>query len=286
MPFLLSNADGTRGRMMPKPNSAMEVFKHLEKSNCRECGEKTCLAFAAAVYQSRKQINLCPRIGSEIIELFSSDKRENTKEDFGEQYIKGLKQTLSGIDLGEAAKRINGKYDGRKLTVKIMGKNFSVDSAGNLSSEIHVNPWVSGPFLEYVIYSKGLEPTGEWVSFRELKEAKDISYSFFQRRCEFTLKRIADTYTDLFDDLVHIFGGRKVPEQFETDVAVILYPLPKVPIMICYWGDDDGLGSTLNLFFDKSVDENLTSGSLFTLCVGLASMLEKLSERHANFVIM
>mgnify|MGYP000668137593 CR=1 FL=1 len=35
---------------MPSPNSAMEVFKHLDKSNCRECGEKTCLAFAGAVF--------------------------------------------------------------------------------------------------------------------------------------------------------------------------------------------------------------------------------------------
>ena len=42
---------------MPRPNSAMEVFKHLDKSNCRECGEKTCLAFACAVFQSQKEID-------------------------------------------------------------------------------------------------------------------------------------------------------------------------------------------------------------------------------------
>ena len=268
---------------MPKPNSAMEVFKHLEKSNCRECGEKTCLAFAAAVYQSRKQISLCPRINSEIIELYSSDNKTNTNEDFGEQFIENLKQTLSGIDLAEAAKRIGGSYDGSKLTVKIMGKDFGVDSKGNFSSDIHVNPWVSAPFLEYVIYSKGVDPAGEWVSFRELKEAKYFSYPFFQKRCESTMKRIADTYTDLFEDLVHIFGGRKVAEQFESDVSVVLHPLPKVPIMISYWKPEDELVSTLNLFFDKSADENLPNGSLFTLCVGLATMLEKLSERHASF---
>jgi hypothetical protein len=269
---------------MPKPNSAMEVFKHLEKSNCRECGEKTCLAFAAAVYQSRKQINLCPRIDSEIIKLYSNDDKTNINKDLGEQFIEELKQKLSEIDMAEAAKRIGGSYEGEKLTVKIMGKGFSVDSKENFSSDIHINPWVSGPFLGYVVYSKGVDPKGEWVSFRELKEANDFSYPFFQKRCESTMKRIADTYTDLFEDLVHIFGGRRVAEQFESDVSVVLCPLPKVPIMICYWGNDDGLGSTLNLFFDKSVDENLPSGSLFTICVGLALMFEKLSERHASFI--
>ena len=268
---------------MPKPNSAMEVFKHLEKSNCRKCGEKTCLAFAAAVYQSRKQISMCPWINSEIIELYSNDNKKNTNEDFGEQFIEGLKQTLSRIDLAEAAKRTGGSYNGLKLTLKIMGKDFAVDSKGNFSSDIHINSWVSAPFLEYVIHSKGVDPAGEWVSFRELKEAKDFSYPFFQKRCESTMKRIADTYTDLFEDLVHIFGGRKVAEQFESDVSVVLHPLPKVPIMISYWKPEDELVSTLNLFFDKSADENLPSGSLFTLCVGLATMFEKLSGRHASF---
>lgn len=86
---------------------------------------------------------------------------------------------------------------------------------------------------------------------------------------------------DCFEDLVHFFGGQRVALQFESDVSVVIYPLPKFPIMIFYWGGvEDGMESKLNLLFDKSVDENLTNGSLFTFCVGLALMLEKLSQRH------
>jgi len=36
---------------MAQIKNAMEIFKLLEKSNCRECNEKTCLAFAGAVFQ-------------------------------------------------------------------------------------------------------------------------------------------------------------------------------------------------------------------------------------------
>lgn len=86
------------------------------------------------------------------------------------------------------------------------------------------------------------------------------------------------------DDLVHIFGGQKVDEQFESDVSVVLHPLPKVLVMICYWGPDGEPESSLNIFFDKTADMNLPNGSLFTLCVGLATMFAKLSERHARFV--
>ena len=41
---------------------------------------------------------------------------------------------------------------------------------------------------------------------------------------------------DCFEDLVHFFGGQRVALQFESDVSVVIYPLPKFPIMIFYWG--------------------------------------------------
>jgi len=270
--------------VIQNPKNAMEIFKHLEKSNCRECGEKTCLAFAGAVYQSRKKISRCPRLDSKIVERYSGfENKAETIEETGKKLIKNLRKQLTKTDLTEAAKRTGGHYNGFKLTLKILGKDFSVDTNGNLSSDIHINPWITTPFLEYVIHSKGVNPAEEWVSFRELKAVKDFSYPFFQKRCELVMKRIADNHIDLFDDLVYIFGGQKVAEQFESDVSVVLHPLPKVPIMICYWGPEDGFGSTLNLFFDKSVDDNLQNETLFTLCIGLTTMFERLSERHAAF---
>ena len=94
------------------------------------------------------------------------------------------------------------------------------------------------------------------------------------------MKKVADTYTDLFDDLVHIFSGKQVAEQFESDISVVLHPLPRSPLMICYWRPEDGLESSLNLFFDKIADDNLDIGSIFSLGAGLAQMFEKLALRH------
>ena len=94
------------------------------------------------------------------------------------------------------------------------------------------------------------------------------------------MKRVADIYTNLFDDLVHIFSAKQVEEQFESDISVVLHPLPKVPIMICYWRPEDGLESSLNVFFDETADENLDIGSVFTLGAGLAQMFTKLALRH------
>jgi hypothetical protein len=265
---------------MPQPKNAMEIFQLLDKSNCRECGEKTCLAFAGAVFTGHKKLAQCPRLDQEAMVQFGGEtaNRNATVQD-GDEAMQKLQGEVAKLDLAAAARRIGAGFTGGRLTLKVLGKNFSLDTIGNLHADIHINPWVAIPFFSYVLYGRGLPASGNWASFRELKDGKE-RYPLFQKRCEAPMKKVADTYTDLFDDLVHIFSGKQVDRQFESDISVVLHPLPRVPMMICYWMPDEGLGSSLNLFFDKSVDDNLDIGSVFTLGAGLAQMFAKLALRH------
>jgi hypothetical protein len=50
--------------------------------------------------------------------------------------------------------------------------------------------------------------------------------------------------------------------------------------MVCYWRPEDGMASSLKVFYDATADQNLDIGALFTLGVGLAAMFEKLALRH------
>lgn len=265
---------------MPGPKNAMEIFQLLDKSNCRECGEKTCLAFAGAVFKGQKEIGRCPKLEPAVLERFSAEPQDKRMaENSREEYLKTMRKAIAGLDLEAAAGRVGGQYSGGRLTLKILGKSFSVDTKGKLAADIHINPWVAVPFLDYIVNSKGLTPSGRWMSFRELRGGQE-RYLLFQKRCEAALKRIADEYTELFDDLVRIFGGQQVERQFESDISVVLHPLPRVPIMICYWLPEDGLASTLHVFFDDTADENLSIGSVFTLGTGLTQMFERLARRH------
>jgi hypothetical protein len=265
---------------MPQPKNAMEIFLQLDKSNCRECGEKTCLAFAGAVFKGQKKIDGCPKLRQEIIKRFSDEpQNRNVIEQNRDEYLEMMKNKIAGLDLEAAAKRVGADFARNRLTLSILGRSFTVDAEGNLAADIHINPWVAVPFLDHIINGKGVSPSGRWISFRELKEGQE-RYPLFQKRCEAAMKRLADIYTDLFDDLVRIFGGKQVEDQFESDISVVLHPLPKVPVMLCYWLPEDGLGSTLNVFFDETADKNLSIGSLFTLGTGLTQMFERLALRH------
>jgi hypothetical protein len=260
------------------PN-AVEILKLLKKTNCQACNEKTCLAFAAAVIQGRRKLSDCPYLDPETLAQFADNGAQSAVDNGMEDRMAELKSRIAGIDLSEAARRTGGEFKNGRLTLKILGKNFSVDANGKLYADIHINHWVAAPFLNYILSSEGKPPMGVWVPFRELPEGRERA-ALFEKRCEEPMKKLADTLPEFFDDIVHMFSGSQVDPLFESDISVILNPLPKVPLMICYWKPDEGMASNLSLFFDETATSHLDIGSIYTLGAGLSQMFSKLALRH------
>ncbi len=260
--------------------SVLDILKLLDKSNCRDCGEKTCFAFSAAVLKGQKRLEDCTHLDPKVVQQYADSAGAKTEltQDRAEA-VKLLKQTISSMDLSKAARRLGEKYVDGKLTLKCMGKDFSVDAKGNITTDIHVNHWVTMPILSYITTGAGVPPSGNWVPFRELKGGADW-FRLFHQMCEKPLKKLADTYTDLFEYMLHIFSARQVENVHGSDISIVLHPLPKVPMLIGYWLPDDGLEPSLNLFFDETADRNLTIEAIYTLAAGLVNMFKKIALTH------
>ncbi|WP_136795982.1 DUF3786 domain-containing protein [Desulfosediminicola ganghwensis] len=261
---------------MPGQN-AMQIFTLLDKSNCGKCGDKTCLAFAGAVFTGRKSIDACPTLETDIKERFRSPGNDGAEA--AENYLEEMTSQLATLDFSSAAERSGATLKNGWISARVMGKEFRVNREGRFSSDIHITNWVTGPFLSYILHGKGLEPTGNWITYREVDGGRE-RYGLFQQRAEADLRKVADAYPDLFRDMVEVFQGSEVENQFEADISVVLMPLPKVPVMISYWLPEDGLESSLNIFFDETVNDNLGNDGIYSICTGLTTMFEKLAERH------
>ncbi len=258
----------------------MQIYKILNKSNCRECGEPACMAFAAAVFKGQKSLSACPYIDERTLQECSNMEPSRTgTEEHMQQAMQSLQREIPGIDLAEAASRTGGVFENNRLTLQVMGKNFSVDTRGVLDSKIHINPWVSIPFLQHVLYAKGREPTGNWAPFKELPNGRPRA-ALFEQRCEKPLKRVADHYPDLFYDILDLFDAMEVNKGFRADVSFLLYPLPRLPMIIAWWYPVEDLDSALHIFFDETARDNLGLEGVFALGTGLAIMVEKLALRH------
>ena len=261
-------------------NNPMEIYKLLNGSNCRECNEKTCMAFAVAVFKGRKPIHACPYLDKEVIERYGGDiDKPNTVDEYKAEAIEALKQKISRIDLSKAAERLGARFSNNKLTIKVFGKNFSVDTKGNLSSDVHINAYMAVPALNYILNGAGKPAQGNWITFRELTGGPS-RYAHFQQRCEKPLKRVADTYTGLFKDMLDIFDGKKIVSHIDSDISILLHPLPLFPLMVCYWKPEEGLDSSLHIYFDSVSDDNLDIESIYTMNEGIALMFEKIALRH------
>ncbi|MDA8221996.1 DUF3786 domain-containing protein [Desulfosporosinus sp.] len=265
---------------MSKLDNPLNIYKLLPKSNCKLCGVATCLAFAAAVIQGQKHLNECPHIEKNTIkELDGKIIRQMTAEDQLKQVLVPLQAEISAIDFPASVKRLRAKLSVDKLTVKCLGKDFTVDSKGNVISDCHINVWVIVPLLNYIIRSAGIDPSEKWVPFRELS-SDTVWNSFFEQRFEKPLKQLIDSYPDLIEDLIYIFNGKPVETSFTSDISLVLYPLPKIPLLICYKKPEEDLESKLNVFFDSTAGDNLQIDSIYRLCVGLLVMFQKISSRH------
>lgn len=263
-------------------NNALEIYKILPKTSCRECGIPTCLAFAAAVFKGDRLLGDCLHIDRAALEMFGvENSHSRTLEREEQQLQEQLRKEIARVDWGSAAERLEASFTGEKLTIKCLGKDFHVDRQGNVTSDCHVHGWITVPLLNYVVSCSGKPVSGNWVPMRELKNGATWS-PLFGQRCEKPLKRVADIHTDLFEHMIHIFSAKPAPNAFDSDVAVVLHPLPRIPMLICYWKPDGGMESSLNVFFDDTAEENLIIDSLYRLATGLVMMFEKIAVTHGK----
>jgi hypothetical protein len=261
------------------PANPLLIFRHLEQSNCRECGEKTCLAFAAAVSIGQKNLAACPRLSAAARAALAEHLPQSPADQHGQKHIEKLKTELRHIDLAQAAARCGGTYQDGWLSLGILGKPCATDQDGNLRTDLHLNPWLLSPFFTYIIRCQGAEPENNWLSFRELPGGME-RYPHFRRRAEEVMREVADRQPSLFADLAHLFSAKELPPHFGADVSVLLLPLPKLPLLLSYWRADEGIVSELHIHLDTTAAKNLDIDSIHELGAGLATMFSRLAARH------
>lgn len=262
--------------------SSLDIYKILNKSNCRQCQLSTCMAFAVSVFRGEKSLEGCPHIDQMLIEqLGEKAVQRNAFEQNGEALLRLLKKEITSVDFLSAAKRLGVRLVEDKLVIKCLGKDFFIDNEGNVDSECHIKTWLEIILLHYTVSSKGNDPKGNWIRFTQLKEGMAWN-NFFLKQCEEELKRIADVDEQLFFDIAQIFGGSKLNKSSSADWSIVLYPLPKVPFLIRYWKPEDDFESDLKIFFDESVNSNLSTEAIYSLGVGIAAMFKSIMRRHSK----
>ncbi|MDY0041428.1 MAG: DUF3786 domain-containing protein [Desulforhabdus sp.] len=104
------------------------------------------------------------------------------------------------------------------LDFKVLTAPTSMSSKGRIETRPafqlhHPRSWKEG--CKEVGLIQGIKGRGDWGRL-------------FGQRCEKPLKRLVDTHTDLFEEIIDIFDGKLVENDSECDISAAIHPLPGV----------------------------------------------------------
>lgn len=265
---------------MSVANNPYALYKLLPADNCGLCLLPSCMAFAAAVIRGEKGPEGCPRLGPDIVAGLRAElnPRVGLSQE-QETAAAELRREVARMEFAELASRVGGQLRGERLHLCCLGKDFYLEPDGRMGSQCHVNAWVQLPLLRYLLVCKGVPEQGEWLPMAELAGGAAPA-PLFAKRCEEPLRRLADDNGECFFDLLTMFAAREVEEEASGQRLFLLRPLPMLPLRLSYYPPEEGIASSLRIYFDRSAEENATPEMLLFLGTGIATMVEKILSRQ------
>ena len=260
----------------------LAIYNLLQKTNCGQCREPSCMAFSVAVIQGRKKAGECSFLdAAQAARISGGIAQRKPADNDRQEVIDHLRHQLAAIDFAAAASRLDAALVEEKLAIPCLGKDFVIDRQGRMSSQCHVNHWVLVPLLHYIVSCQGKEAGSQWVAYGELEGAAEWQ-RFFAHRCEESLRQLVDAHPELVIEILMLLGAKVPDKAISADHALVLSPLPRVPMLVCYWRPEEHFDSRLNILFDCSAEVNATPEALYMLTRGIIEMIRQLIVRHSR----
>lgn len=267
------------------PLSVVDLYtKVLPKTNCRDCGFPTCLAFAGMVVSEKHPLANCPHIPEEILKPAEAELEEQYKQgkwlkkDMAQEALDYARHQASSTGLQDIAQRIGGSFNDDVGTESIILPYFNTsviifkdkicDADGK---ELSRNEQT---FI-FIHMARGgtVNPSGNTKSFKEFPNTVSKVVTM-QDRVEEPLANTFSGNTDNLEKVCAKFGATDVTDRYEgCDLAFFFTALPKVPVTLLFWDAQEKFDAQAKLMFDDTVIEHLDIEAIMFLSEELANML-------------
>ena len=229
------------------------------------------MPFALSVIKGEAELSDCPLLSSYAIDDL---KEKITLADWREDLIRSLRNKICGLNLREISRDLGGRMQDDRLIIPCLGREFAISPDGEIQSSGHITPWTKILLLHYINTQGKANLRGKWVSYGELKSGM-VKASSFLRDCEDPLKELFDDDIEKTTEALEKLGAVRSLE-FPTAHAWELYLLPKMPVIILYWPEEDEFPSKVKILFDQTADRFLDAESIIFLLEGLVKNIEML----------
>ncbi|MBF0321204.1 MAG: DUF3786 domain-containing protein [Nitrospirae bacterium] len=242
----------------------MEIYKELPKTNCTDCGQRTCMAFAIGVSKGDWEITGCQHLDKDKTQRIAANI---VTVDWRENIIKSLREDIKDIDLKSVASDLGAEVLDTGIGIRSLGRDFKLGDDREITSDGKVTPWEKILILIYVKTGGSGQPTGRWVSFIDLKGG-GVKVEAIRKEFEEPMSELFNKSPEEAVAAIEGLGAVQVTGQ-ASEMAWICELMPKIPILLLYWPADTEFPARFKSVFDASADRFLDVESIVFLCEGL-----------------
>ena len=269
------------------PLSVVDLYKNiLPKTNCKDCGYPTCLAFASMVVSEKLPLNKCPHVPAD--RLAESQKELDaqyaagkwTKRDMAQDALLWAKERAASMNIADLPERIGGELlkEGEEHVLKLpyftdfilIGKDGISKADGTL-----LGRWEQVFIYNHIAQGGKSLPTGKWKGLEQIPNTISKIKSMKSHVEEPLVERFRGRSDELRKAAVALGASDMSAENPSADAVFLFKPLPKIPVMLLFWDQDkkDDFDAGIKLLFDETITEHLDIESILFLSERLRQLL-------------
>tara|TARA_B100000614_G_C14510737_1_gene478466 strand:- start:64 stop:903 length:840 start_codon:yes stop_codon:yes gene_type:complete len=276
--------------------SVVDLYtKILPKTNCRDCGYPTCIAFAGMVVSEKLPLKNCPHIAPDVLtdaqaELTAQYAQGKwLKKDMAAEALSQARGKAGDIPLKEIAQRVgsiledantSGPFQGTPhirlpyFNTHLLATKERVTDAGGKDLTRNEQTFV------YIHLAAGgtAAPSGRMKSLKEFPNTVSKVKSM-ESHVEAPLRKAFGGKPEALKASCEALGGTDVGDRYEApDLAYQFRVFPRVYVTLLFWDEKDGFGADAKLMFDDTVMDHMDIEAVMFmsehLCNRLTSTLE------------
>ncbi|MCD4722441.1 MAG: DUF3786 domain-containing protein [Desulfobacula sp.] len=265
--------------------SVVDLYaKILPRTNCKDCGFLTCIAFAGMVVSEKHPLKNCPHIAPGVLNAAEQELEQQYKEgkwlkkDMAKEALEWAKQKAASMKLKDIALRIGGELSTiegiDQITLPYFNKKLLI-TKNRITDNSHNELTKNEQTFVYIHMAQGgvSDPSGNMKSFKEFPNtvSKIISMTDL---VETPLRNAFASHMDKLKLACETSGGKNVTAQYESsDLAYLFAVFPKIPVTLLFWDESDGFEADAKLLFDETIIQHLDIESIMFLSEHLCQML-------------
>ena len=272
----------------------VELYKKLPRTNCGDCGQPTCLAFATMVVGHGHDLKDCPHLDEEMLrevnEAIEAQREKGVYLKRDQQKItrNHLREKIRDHDFKAIAPGLGVRYRVNDPVEALEIPYFGCTVSLTLEDILHdggedFDPWDEILLYNYVFFSGSKPLRGEWVGMESFPNSVSKRVAL-EDGCH---RRISGSFagaTTALESACRKLGGEALTDGHNADLGFRFEALPRMPLLLLFWDEDkeEGFEARSKVLFDAYAMEYLDLEGLTFVAEKLAEKLISIRKEEMN----